>query len=153
MVELGTINKALPGDSPDYHFPFWLKARWCFYDKLSFGYFWSLTISGGDQNERRTGDAYENGSYTTYNTLVILGDRTLWREALTPHTWVVLLNNANSKCGGGMWVPQVSSFHVKYYLDLKMVLVLASCSIKKRKKRKRSYHGGNSEFFINKTPW
>jgi hypothetical protein len=35
-----------------------------------------------------------------------------------------------------------------------MVLVLASCSIKrKEEKKERSHHCGTSEFFIDKTPW
>jgi len=54
MVELMTKNKALPGDSPDYHLFIYfssIKARACFRMYFSFGYFWSLTFPGEDQEE------------------------------------------------------------------------------------------------------
>jgi hypothetical protein len=82
MVELMTRNKALPEDSPDYHLFLYLfislsiKARACSRMYLSFGYFWSLTISCGDQRECRTGDAYEYESYTNYNISICLDEGT-----------------------------------------------------------------------------
>jgi len=43
-------NKALPGDSLDYHIYFpSIKARACSRMYFSFGYFWSLTFPGEDQ--------------------------------------------------------------------------------------------------------
>ena len=42
----------------------------------------------------------------------VLVEERLQKETRTPHTWVLLTSNANSKCGGGMWVPQVSPSYV-----------------------------------------
>ena len=105
--------------------------------KLSFGYFWSLTISGEDQGERRTGNAYEHESYTGYNILICLDGRT---------TTEGYLNSTHLKfCCSAMQTPsvgrvceytEVSSFHVNPYLGLEMVLVLPSCSLKEKQKKK-----------------
>ena len=48
-----------------YYFPS-IKARACCRINLSFEYFGPLMISGGDQNEQWTGDAYEHGSNTNF---------------------------------------------------------------------------------------
>jgi len=56
-------------------------------------------------------------------------------ETRTLKTCVLVPSNANSKCGGGMSVTRVSYFCGKSYLGLEMVLVLASCSIKKGKQK------------------
>ena len=51
------------------------------------------------------------------------------------HTLEVLLpSNANSKCGGDMWVSRVSSFRANSLSWIGVVLVLLSCSLKKYKK-------------------
>jgi hypothetical protein len=92
-------NKAVSGDMT-------IKARACSRIKLSFGYFWSLTISGRDWKERWIGDAYEHESYTDYNALLCLdGETTTEGDVNSIH----LIFVANSKCGGGMWAPRVSS--------------------------------------------
>jgi hypothetical protein len=50
MVELVTINEALPGDSPDYpkkkETSFSIKARTCFQDSMHLRVFLVLTILG-----------------------------------------------------------------------------------------------------------
>ena len=66
---------------------------------------------------------------TTTTPRYALMKEQLQKETWTPYTW----SFANSKCGGGMWVPEVSSF-LNSYLVLELVYVLASCSIKKMKK-------------------
>ena len=55
----------------------------------------------------------------------------LRKETWTPYTW----SFANSKCGGGMWVPR-SKFCLNPYLVLELVLVPASCSIKRKIKKR-----------------
>jgi len=72
------------------------------------------------------------------------------------HTLEVLLpSNANSKCGGDMWVSRVSSFRANSYLGLKIVLVLVSCFLKKIyikiQKNERNCHGDNIEFSSKNT--
>ena len=58
--------------------------------------------------------------------------RNNYRRRLELHTLEVLLpSNANSKCGGGTWLSQVSSFLTNSYHALELVLALAPCSIKK----------------------
>ena len=57
-------------------------------------------------------------------------------ETRTLKTCVLVPSNANSKCGGGMSVTRVSYFCGKSYLGLEMVLVLASCSLKKDEKKR-----------------
>ena len=56
----------------------------------------------------------------------VLMEEQLLKETWTPYTW----NFTNSKCGGGMWVPQ-SKFFSQFISCLGIVYVLASCSIKK----------------------
>ena len=82
MVELMTRNKALPGDSPDYHLFIYLfiylsiKARACSRILFSFGYFWSLTFPREEQREQRTSNTCEHVSYTDYNTSICLDEGT-----------------------------------------------------------------------------
>ena len=61
-----------------------------------------------------------------------LMEEQLLKETWTPYTW----SFANSKCGGGMWVPR-SSFHFNPYLAFELLLVPASCSIYKIQKKMR----------------
>ena len=133
-----TKNKALLGDSPDYHlftclfiFPS-IKARPCSRMYFFFGYFWLLTFPGEDQEEWWTDNTYEHESYTDYNTSICLDAEQLQKETWTPFTWSFV----NSKCGGGMWVPR-SKFFLNPYLVVKLVLVPASCSIYKKNKKRR----------------
>ena len=92
-----------------------------------FGYFWSLTFPGEDQEEWRTSNTYEHESYTNYSPL----DRPWWRNnyrrRLELHTLEVL---QTPSVGEVCEYPEVSSF-LNSYLVLELVLVLASCSTKK----------------------
>ena len=56
----------------------------------------------------------------------------LQKETWTPYTW----SFTNSKCGGGMWVPW-SKFFLNPYLVFELVLVPASCSLQKKRKKMR----------------
>ena len=102
--------------------------------KLSFGYFWSLTISGEDQGERRTGNAYEHESYTKYDILIRLGKGTTTKRTLnSSHLKFCWPAMQTPSVGEVCEYPEVSSLHASSYLQLEMVLVLASCSIKRNK--------------------
>ena len=153
MVELMTKNKALPGDSLDYHIYFpSIKARAYSRMQFPFGYFRSLTILGEDQRERQTDNAYEHESCTNYNILICLAGRTTTEGDLnSTHLKFCCSAMQSPSVGEVCKYPEVSSFHFNPYLVLELVLVPASCSIKKRKKKERSYRG--NKFFINKTPW
>jgi hypothetical protein len=50
-------KQSTAGRHPGLSFPFQIKARSCLLDKLYFRYFWSLTISSGDQKQRWTSDS------------------------------------------------------------------------------------------------
>ena len=90
---------------------------------FSFGYFWSLTFSGEDQEEWRTSNTYEHESYT----LDLPWWRNNYERRLELHTLEVL---QTPSVGEVCEYPKVSYF-LNSYLVLELVYVLASCSIKK----------------------
>ena len=129
MVKLRTINKALPGDSPDYHiyFPF-NKSKSMFQEIVLLRVF--LVANHSRWRSKRTTDMRHLWTWATSTTKpwnVLVKER-LRKVIWTPHTWVLLPCNANSKYGGGTWVSQVSSFHTNSYHGLEIVLALAPCS-------------------------
>ena len=69
-----------------------------------------------------------------------------YRRRLEPHTLEVL---QTPSVGEVCEHPKVSSL-LNSFLVLELVYVLASCSIKKREKNERSYHGDNAQLSINK---
>jgi len=76
-----------------------------------------------------------NMSYTDYRTLEHLGEGTTTKgDLISTHLSSDCPAMQTPSVGEICEYPEVSSFHVNPYLHLEIVLVLASCSIKKRKK-------------------
>ena len=73
----------------------------------------------------------------------VLMEEQLLKETWTPYTW----SFANSKCGGGMWVPQ-SKFFSQFISCLGIGVcprILLYKKTTKWKQNERSCHGGNIE--------
>ena len=80
---------------------------------LSFGYFRSLTFLGEDQEEWWINNTTNMRATPTTTPRYVLMEEQLLKETWTPYTW----SFANSKCGGGMSVPQSTFFFSVHILS------------------------------------